>query len=346
MTFLLLAPCLLLAQERTPDELKRLSDEAMKAAQSGQVEKAIGLWEDILDEVPAKAAADVHANLAVAYRMSKRLPAAWYHLTQYLKKAGKEDLKAGKELELLEKELAKEHVKIALVCEPEGADASFDEQLSHPCPITWWFTPGKHTAKVGKKDFEAKTVDLDVRLRGGEAAHVVKLEPVEKKNITIAAGQTLVEKPEIAPVKEEIKMPDTTVRPVVTAKPAEKPRKSFKGAQWGLLGGGLGVVVVGGILQIAGYSKNKSLHEDYPSDVSSYYVYQANQKAYQEAYDDEVKPLKVASIALYCTGGVAAAAGAIWLLADAARKPDKVRKVKLEPVLGPDMTGAAIGFGF
>jgi len=69
---------------RTPEEINKLGDQALEMAQAGQLEEAIKVWVDLLDEVNDRARLDIHVNMGVAYKALQRLPEAWHHLALYL----------------------------------------------------------------------------------------------------------------------------------------------------------------------------------------------------------------------------------------------------------------------
>jgi len=209
----------LLADEpRTPDQLKSLSDGALAAAQKGDLGAAISTWLDILDEVAEAARPDIHANLAVAYKMGGHLPEAWHHLTTYLKTCGKEDKAAAKELEALEGKLTVAYGKVGIACEPadsriyldfeplvpDGGEPALapyggagglgaeppavrtaDEKASpagrgpaYACPLTWWFLGGDHEVLVVKSGFRPYVLRVTSNVRGGIGAYTARLEEI------------------------------------------------------------------------------------------------------------------------------------------------------------------------
>jgi hypothetical protein len=182
-----------LAQEkRSPEDLARMEEEAWKAADSGEFQKAIDIWEDMVTAISGEGLAGIHKNLAVAYGMLKKRPEAWFHLTSYLEKAGKEDNKAGKRLEKLEKKLMETHRKVAITCAPDGATLYFGLEPAGPayaCPITWWFEPGKQFVYLEKNGFRAQTAQYDVRKRGERGSWTVKLVALPKFGHLVIKGE-------------------------------------------------------------------------------------------------------------------------------------------------------------
>jgi len=167
----------------TPDgDTKSRSKQALKAASSGDFKEAVRIWEGLLGEVSPKAALDIHANLAVAYRELGELPHAWHHLTWYLKNSGKKDVTAGEELQLLEKDLTKAgYLRTAVACDPTGATiylGKIEEGESYSCPLAWWVKSNKLWVTVAAKGYTTRTIELDVRERGDRTAHTIRLTKV------------------------------------------------------------------------------------------------------------------------------------------------------------------------
>ena len=178
-------------EKRSPEVLDRLSTDAMAAAQAGDFDKAIRIWEDILPELSGEGRAGLHYNLALAFKKVGRLPEAWHHLTSYLESIEKEDRKAGKMLEKLERKLSKTHRRVALACDPEPATLYFGLEAAgtaYSCPITWWFIPGKQFVHVKKKGFTAQTAQYDVRERGEKGVWMVKLVELPKHGWLVVEG--------------------------------------------------------------------------------------------------------------------------------------------------------------
>ena len=176
-----------------------------------------------------------------------------------------------------------------------------------------------------------------------------------KKKITVVTGKTITEKPVIAQktvAKVEPK-PDGDTPPGVeqidiTKQPdnAAKRERSNVGP-WLTVGGGAALLVVGGILQGAAYSANEQLRSDYPDGSDGNPVPASNMTAYEQGYEDDVRPKQIASYVLYGVGGAATAAGVVWLIVNAGssnEKPDK--GLKVSPMAGPDLTGAMVEFTF
>lgn len=190
---MLLSPSSGFAQEkRTAAELTRLEEEAWKAAAAGEFQSAINIWEDILVEITGEGRVALHKNLAAAYGKLNDLPTSWYHLTVYLEQTGKEDIKAAKRLEKLEKKLMASHRRVFISCEPKGAILHFGLEATgtaYACPITWWFEPGKRFVFVRSKGYQTQSAQYDVRKRGEKGVWTVKLMELPKSGYLVVKGE-------------------------------------------------------------------------------------------------------------------------------------------------------------
>ena len=246
----------------------------------------------------------------VAYKKLKRLPEAWHHLTLYLKSVPKQDLKAGKWLQGAERELERSHKKISLTCDPGGVMLSLrlDQardgqppasglQPPYPCPLTWWFRPGKHNIYAVKEGYKPRTVQIDVRERGDQGTREIKLDAIAPEP----------KPPPVVATEDPGETPGTTG----ITKPVE-PKKESGALGWVLTGSGAAVGLTGGILQFLADSRNEELHDkymnktDYPNGEEAKLLYDAD-------YEDEVRPKRMTAFVLYGVGGAAMVAGVVLL---------------------------------
>jgi len=177
-----------------------------------------------------------------------------------------------------------------------------------------------------------------------------------KSTVVVEAGKTVVQKPAIAQKEAAAadgdKPPDDGLPPGVdklniTRKPEPDGKKRSHVGQWLTIGGGGALIVVGGILQGAAYSRNEQLREDYPDGIEGAPVSASNKTGYEEGFENEVRPRMVGAYICYGLGGAAAAAGAIWLIVDAAKGPEeKTKGLKVAPMVGPNGFGATLGLEF
>ena len=388
-------------QERSPEQLKVLSSDALKLAQSGKMDEAIDIWLEILHEVPEKARADIHANLAVAYKMSGRPAASWYHINHYLDDTGGADEAAKKERDGLVAGLKKEHEEIHFQCDQDGSAIYLEyvaaevdgtqpagKGAAFACPMTWWFKAGKHKGLVSKTGFQSDIIDFDavagqttrkihVALKAeqpttgtlvivgkGRAIQVFidgslegtvpfkrNLKPGSydlmvgppgkmpwKKTVTIVAGQVVEEKP---PIANPVEIPEVVVKKDPQGDLSNKKvsgQDSSKAGPIVLLASGGALLVTGAILTGVGAGKNSDLHDRYPTDVDDYEVFLANKASYKKDYDAEVKPMKLAAVAMYSVGGAAVVGGIVWMVTGKGKKGES--KVTLVPDVSPGATGA------
>jgi hypothetical protein len=166
-------------EKRSADELEKLSQSALTLASEGRFQDAIDLWEDLLDEVPAETALDLHVNIAVAWQRLGKEPEAWYHLDRYVQGAKSPDKAVVAERTKLAKKLAGDHVRVSFACEPTGALLRFDQgsrAKSYPCPLVWWMVPGKQTVSAEKAGYDQTTRSFMVPKNAQEASQTISLE--------------------------------------------------------------------------------------------------------------------------------------------------------------------------
>ena len=328
---------------RSAEELSQLSDKALADAQNGDMTGAIEIWLDILDEVSDSARPDIHANLAVAYKMSGQLPEAWYHLTTYLATCGRKDPAATKELEQLEEQLTVKYGKVQVTCKPDDAvvylTISTDQPTvgsgpAYPCPLTWWFLDGNHELFVVSDGFQSKRVTVTASVQGKVGKTTAKLLP--KKFVDGPADGIAIDSD-----PEGIAIPGGAV-----AKVADLDK--FPVWQTVLLASGGALLLAGGVMNIVAYDANETLQNKYPEKELDYALWAQNQEKYKAEFDESVQPKRIATYVLYGVGGTAAAAGFIWLVMDmvnggSSKSSSGVSLAPLDPSLG---FGLSMDMGF
>ena len=326
--FLSLAANAVAGEIRSPEELSKEGDRALALAQDGKLDEAVAIWNDILDELHKKGRLDVHVNLAVAYEALGLLPEAWHHLDANLRGSDSKDTAVEKERARIEQILTETHVPLRFSCIADGTTIYLDaaKTQGYPCPLRWWFKRGTEghvhaTApdrKPGTTPIRAHMVDIDRRL-------VVTLEPTRSPDV---------------PVKPD---PDVGGAPLVS-KPAARP--SGVVWKWALLGGGVGLIATGAILQVVAYNKDQDLQEKFdPAGIANETDFKINTKDYNDAFASDVKPLAYGAYALYGVGGAAAAAGLTFLISDWSR-PAVPGSVQLAPLVSSDVFGMTLDLGF
>lgn len=311
------------AEDRSPQELAKISDQALDHAGAGRYKEAIRLWLDIIDEFPVGGRIDLHVNLALAYERIGQLPETWYHLDRALSFTHQKDPQLVAELARIEARLTKSHGKLVLQCVPEGNVVLKLKEgpFRVTCPMSWWFLPGKHGLRITAEGYKATDVNVTMKTAGQVLTAEVKLtaegdqpkpieDPTKGKTVTPKKGTPMVWK-------------------------------------WAAIGGGAALVAVGGTLQYLGYSAHEDLKKDYPADPKlSLEVRAANQKAYNDGFDTDVAPKMNTAYAMYGIGGAAIVGGVVWMLLDRPSKTGTASNRFWIPTVTDDSAGVVFGFSF
>lgn len=336
---------------QTPEDIVARSEEALNLATEGQLEKAVSIWEDILDQCTGRARLDVHVNLAVAFKMLGMFPESWHHLKVYLDNNPLDDPEARDELNAVSERLAKDHLRINLICQPEGTTlflSSNGPGKPYQCPMEWWFKPGRYFIRAEKRGFSPETADI--LISQGVASKKITLTPEDawgELTITSAypqVGIILDGVPlGVAPVTQRLRVgkyklsiihpgQDPLISEVVITReglslaappplPGIGPDKTDKPPafhgntwEWAILGGGAALVATAGVLHYLGYDRNQELQQRYPADQAlSPTLFNQNKSLYQEKFSDEVVPLRTASYFFYGAGAAAVLTGVVFL---------------------------------
>ena len=314
-----------------PDPNEQFQD-GVKLAKQRDYQEAINLWLGLLDSADVDFQPKVRKAIALAYKKLERYPEAWHYLTLYLRNAPKEDRKAGAWLEEVEKELAGMHRKVSISCEPDGATLGLDPAagaIAYPCPLTWWFVPGKHEVSATKEGHHPQTAEIDVLERDDEGAHEIKLVAIAK------------DPPVVAKLPEKTPPSDT----ITIDKPADsEPIPNL--LEWSLVGAGGAAIIAGGIFHSLGYSKNEDLHDKY-KDEENYPDQDAAKKPYDDEYADEVQPKLTSAYVLYGLGTAAVTTGVVLLVLNEGEASAGERGAwTLAPMALPQGGGALATFEF
>ena len=317
-----LSPAAAADTPRAPEILAAESDRALELAQGGELDAAVAIWLDVLDEVSPKGRGDVHVNLAVAYKAMDRLPEAWYHLDAVLKLSGTEDLAVAAERAAVEKQLAGTHVPLRFSCNARDTMLflTLERNRPYPCPLRWWFPRGTEDRiyavapehQPGEVPIRAHELDRDRRV-------VVHLEVVEKAEV--------LDESDVAVVK--------------------KPRKATGRIwKWSLFGGGMGMVAAGAIIQVMAYNKDQDLQKKWdPTGAGTEDEFNEVAASYNSAFSSDVEPLAYTAYALYGVGAAAAAAGLTFLVADWS-SPHVDSSVHIAPLAAPGVGGFVLDLSF
>jgi len=317
-------------QERDPQEQ---FNEAVELATAGEHVKALDVCLVVLQRLPESERPRVHKLLGYSYMKLVMLPEAWYYLTAYLESSGKEDTNAGEWLQQVEGQLRLTHVKVTLTCDLSSAElripasAPSRPSATLPCPVAWWFKPGKYRVEGFVPGQKPVTVDVDVRERGDTGVREVRLA-------SAAPARTV-----------EGKSGAGSGGPTVISKPAT-PEKPSRALEWTLMGSGLALGAAGAVFHGLAYSKNEDLHDFYRD--AEYYPDPMEAKALYDAdRGDEVRPKEIAAYVLYGVGGAAMLAGIITYAVRDGGGTEEGRSALLVTPMGlPGGAGAMMIFEF
>jgi hypothetical protein len=176
-----------------------------------------------------------------------------------------------------------------------------------------------------------------------------------QKQITITAGEVVVEEPAVAQKKKSPPPVATPIEPTRTPPPPEtidtpnqlatKARRDLHLLEWSLIGTGIAIAAGGAVMQGLAASRNDELTDEYPADATNPQLYVNNRKAYNDAFDRDVQPKLYTAYGLYAAGALAVGAGTTILLINVSDKSQARKKAfSLAPVVLPD--GGAVTFGF
>lgn len=163
-----------------------------------------------------------------------------------------------------------------------------------------------------------------------------------KKSITIVAGKTVTEAPEVAR-----KSPDEPPAGgivggggPVTVTAAPSPSSSGPGWWvWTAMGVGVACIAGGGAMHYLAATRDAELLDTYPDGSAGKPTPGIYADRYSDGYDEEVRPKAMAAYALYGVGGAALATGATLLIIHASGRG---KKEPAPVTLAPSLDG----FGF
>jgi hypothetical protein len=168
-----------------------------------------------------------------------------------------------------------------------------------------------------------------------------------KKMITVEAGKTVTERPEIAQPKVEKPKEDVVAENLPSGEVVAKAQRDLHLVEWSIMGTGLALAVGGAVFHGLAADRNDELTSKYPADPSQPATYYTNKDAYDEAFDDEVQPKLWAAYVLYAAGAAAIGTGATILLINLSDgKEAENHKLSLTPVLLPDAAGFTFGMSW
>ena len=274
-----------------------LNKEAIQLSKSGDLDRAIGIWLDLL----TKTGTDYefrwvfHKNIGRNYQKLGRLPVAWWHLTRAWELS-----RGGKSKKLLqwvgevETAMGPDHIKVHIEGEVEGTVVRFPDDTRgdvYRTPFEWWFHLGEHRVRVSAPNREAAIRGFMVT----EDSRVVRL------SLPIPEGQGI---------------PPPPARRVAVWK-------------WGLLGGGVAAVAAGGAtwwVASRNLDQERGEYQDWLGETYGGAVPAESEAAARREWsrrvDRKVTPWQISSYALWGVGGAAAAAAAVLVGLDLAGDAD------------------------
>lgn len=290
---------------------------AVELAKDGQYHEAVGLCLGVLDSLEESERARVHKLLGYVYRKLDQQAEAWHHLSLYLQSTGKGDEATADWLREVEAKLKQTRVKVTLTCTENGISLGLEAGASrptYPCPLIWWFAPGKHVLLANLEGHPVHESKITVRELGDKGIHTIDFPKGPEKTVKVV-------------------QPEKTVpAPVVISKPVAPPAHD-RTLEWVLMGSGSALVVTGAIVNVLGYARNEDLHTEYESD----------RPGYDKAYDDEVAPKMTAAYVLYGVGGATLVGGAVmWLLSSSKGSAAEKSTVSFTPLALPGGSGGML----
>jgi hypothetical protein len=312
----------LYAYDRDPKALLR---EGAELARQERFDEALTLWQGILDELEGTDLAKAHRYLGVAFKRTGRLPEAWHYLSLYISSpSGKGDDTTGIWFQEVESQLQQTHVKVHLACTPSTAMVSLpasnssSPSIDQPCPMTWWFTPGKHRLEAAHSGYQQRTIEIDVVGSGDSGRrdlvlYVVKPPPIEGTGV---AGES-----------------------ITGQAPSPSPWP------WVTLGLGVAMVGTGGLFEYLALDARDDIVASTRAKISDGIDEKEANAWKDKQFGNRVVPQNTAAIALFATGGAAVVGGIVWLFT-ADRKTEAGSGMALIPLVSPSSGGLSFGMTF
>ena len=282
---------------------------------------AIIVWEAAFFQASGDIELKLAKNLAVGYKRLDDLGRIFYFLS-YRKDVGSPGTVSEKELatlSVLAEALSPGKVLVQITSEPAGAIiylGETSEGLRFKAPAVWFVKPGEHQITLDRNGRETVT---EFTASWGETAKV---------HLNVARLTALAD----LVMDDETKPPGNEAGVQLDETGSAEPGSNNQAVAWAVMGGGLAVAVVGGVLDLVAYSKEKDAYETYlPADPNSY-------NAIREG---EVRSLNIAGVVLMVVGGAAGVGGLIWGLVE--RNKTKKATHAFYPSFSP---AGDVGVGF
>ena len=273
-------------------------------------------WDDAVAAFEAAYEADPQPrylfNAGRSYERKGDLARAMEYVTRYLALAPTEEDRrdAQAALVLIEKKLVKERSEVRVSSEPSGARVELrpesGEVVRGRTPYRGWLTFGRWEVRVTLEGREpaARTVEVE---QGRPAEVSVALE-----RPAAPAEEPAVEPEPAPPPVEELPAAAAVPEAVVQRQDAKTQRRQGGWEPWAVAGGGAVALAAGGVLgwlSASAESERDRLREEVVRLEEA-----GSQQAAIRSEDESARSRALAANVLYVAGGLAAAAGAAWLL--------------------------------
>ena len=154
---------------QSKEKASEFNSKAIEAYKAKKYLEAIDYWQQAYDYATDEQKTKLHKNIGLALQQLERLPEAWYHMHEYLRRDKWKDKKVGKRLSEVEKNLVRTYLKVSLNSRPVGATAVLppgDRLHQLPTPLVWWLPPGEYAVELKLKGYKTRKETVKVALRG------------------------------------------------------------------------------------------------------------------------------------------------------------------------------------
>ena len=180
LVLLALLTCSYAAFAGEPDP-NSMFNKALELAKRGKTDKAVEIWQNVLEKVEPRYRPSVHKALGMGYGKMGRLPEAAFHVRRFLESQMEAEAQSTREkLAAIEERLATTHRKRTIGCKPSQAFVYVglgENEVPYSCPLTWWFKKGKHEIQVSKVGYRPETAVVDATEESLQELVTVVLQP-------------------------------------------------------------------------------------------------------------------------------------------------------------------------
>jgi len=382
------------------DPAKAKNAKAIKLSKGGDLDGAIALWKELLEETQADYPHRwvFHKNIGRNHQKQGRNIDAWASYGKAREIKGSSDKKMSKWLGEVEEELSRERERVTVRSDTAGARVLFrnaDLEGWRNTPVEWWFAPGSYEVEVdvplrdrfetrftvtsgvrkvmlksprtGRLVVTASETDAEILVDGKSVGkgHLEKGVSVGKHAVEVRlagyetwTGEVAVQGGRIASQTVRLKKLHVDV-PVEQPVPGDGQKGGGAARTWGwvllssavaLAGGGGGTYyMASGAADEQRTEHSRWIGEQWGTGgaVPANKMDEVDAD-WQQRMDDNVRPLEVATYALWGTAGAAAVTGIILLAVDASSPPreEEASRVVVVPVAGDEAVGMGLTITF